>query len=158
MGRILVWGLFSLLLSLGLMSKEGFSQAPAKQGKSSLPDPKEMEQRQKEWQEQELEFLKRQNPQEYEKRKKIDARQEKIAEIVNSWRENRIALTEAERQLYPLVKEDLQDYLSSLDSEITRLEKRSDFLKKVKKDPAILIQKHIGQLLGKGGFSPEDIW
>jgi biopolymer transport protein ExbD len=103
----------------------------------------------------ELEFLKTNDPQEYKKRKDTYERQDKINQILDSFRKGSISSKQAEQSLYPLVKDDMQGYISTLDTQIEHLEKRLDSLKKAKRDPNMLIKERINQMLGKEVSSPE---
>jgi len=107
-------------------------------------------------QEKELEMLKKTNPQLYQKKKNDIENKAKIKAIVASFREGKISSSQAESQLSPLVKQQMQDYIKSLDDRIARLQKKLDFYKKAKVNPDLLIKKRIDELLGKSKPSPED--
>ena len=104
----------------------------------------------------ELETLKKTNPQLYQKKKNDIENKAKIKAIVASFREGKISSSQAESQLSPLVKQQMQDYIKSLDDRIARLQKKLDFYKKAKVNPDLLIKKRIDELLGKSKPSPED--
>lgn len=107
-------------------------------------------------QQQELESLKRKDPKLYQERKESLDRQVEINNILVFLNGGNITATQAEKELYPLVKKDVQSYIANLGNEITRLEKKLQFLKDVKRDPDILIDKRIKQLLGKSATSDLD--
>lgn len=117
---------------------------------------KEMEDMQK----QELETLKEIDPQAYERRLKGIERGKKINEIVSLYNHKEITESAARSKLQPLVEEEVSEYLESFDSQIERLEKRLDYLKRIKNNPSELIEKKMDRYLGKTGpeFEEEPIW
>lgn len=101
----------------------------------------------------ELERLKKENPSLYKARKAALEGQDRINEIVSSFRQGKSSLQEAQRHLYPLVKEQLQQELRTLDERIARLEKTLDSLRKAKRNPDLLVKKRVGELLGQSAPS-----
>lgn len=109
-------------------------------------------------QQQELDFLKKNNPEEYKKRKEFYDRQNKISSILAAFSDHKIDAIGARRQLYPLVKKDFEAYFLNLDSEISYLEKKIQSLKKIKLNNDMLIEKRIKQMLGEESPSPDDLY
>lgn len=100
-----------------------------------------------------LETLKKEDPQGYQEEVDYHKRKKKIGGIIKSFNEGNIGLSEAKHQLYPLIKEELEDFILGLDEVIDNLEKRVDFLKKAKRTPDIIIKNYINNLLGQEGES-----
>jgi septal ring factor EnvC (AmiA/AmiB activator) len=140
-----------------------FAQQPAKPAsveerqKEMEKQYQEMKNKQEKMQEEQLERLKRQNPQLYKERKAALDNQAKIDSIVFSFRQGKISASEAERQLYPLIKESMQGEIDVLPKNIERLEKQLEFLKKTQKNPDLLIKKRIDEMLGKASHTPEEV-
>jgi vacuolar-type H+-ATPase subunit I/STV1 len=146
-----------LILSLILLSSNTFvfAQKP--------PSPEQMQKETEKMrreidkiQQQELERLKKENPEAYQQRKDALDIQAKINEIVSSFRSGKISASQAESQLYPLVKSSLQDSINNLGAQIERLEKKLESLKKAKANPDLLVKKRIDELLGRSMPSPDD--
>lgn len=148
MHRILVICLM-LLFSSGSI----FAQQPPTPEKMQKDMEKMSQERQKRQQE-ELERLKKENPQLYQQRKEALEKQEKINSILSYFREGRISASQAESQLYPLIREEIKAEMSGLESRIERLEKELEFLKKAKNNPDLLIKRRIDLMLGR--IAPEN--
>jgi len=134
-----------------------FSQQQQPPGSEKMrQDMEKMRQEMGKRQQDELEMLKKVNPQLYQQRKNSIDAQAKINAIVASFREGKISSSQAESQLSPLVKQDMQTYINDLDNKIKRLEKKLDFYKKAKANPSLLIKKRIDELLGKSMPRLED--
>ena len=134
-----------------------FSQQQQPPGSEKMrQDMGKMRQEMGKRQQDELEMLKKVNPQLYQQRKNSIDAQAKINAIVASFREGKISSSQAESQLSPLVKQDMQTYINDLDNKIKRLEKKLDFYKKAKANPSLLIKKRIDELLGKSMPRLED--
>lgn len=118
----------------------------------------DIEQKMKQMQQEELERLKKENPQLYQQRRDAFDRQTKISAILSSFHAKTLSESQVESQLYPLIKQDVQQYATGLGAEIQRVEKRLEFLRKVKSNPEILVKKRLDQLLGKSAPSPEEIY
>jgi len=86
---------------------------------------------------------------------KAEARKKEINKIRLDYTEKKISFEEAKRRLKPLVEEELKDYLANLDYQIQVLEKKLQFLKKVKQNPSYLIETRIKEILGE--VSPQEI-
>lgn len=97
-----------------------------------------------------LENLKKMDPNAYEKQKRNIEAQDKLSQIVQSFREKKIDTDNAFRQMYPLVKELSQDDIKGLEERIKRLKLHLGELEKFKQNPDLLIRKRIDQMLGKG--------
>lgn len=138
--------IYILFFSYGL-----FAQEPP------VLDFQKMEQEVKKAQQAQLENLKDINPKLYKELIEAQARQEKISAIIMDLNNKKISQSSAESQLYPLVKDDMQQEISGLDQRIKQLEQNLDFLKEAKSDPDILIKKRINQMTGKEMPSPTDM-
>ena len=110
-----------------------------------------------EFQRREMERIEAEHPDLYESRKAVEARQKRISEIATSFHQNTISAQEAEQQLTPLIKEELRSEISQLDRKISALEKKLDFLKQAKRDPNLLVEKRMDELLGQTMPSPEEL-
>jgi len=120
------------------------------QGQERMEQERErIEQEQERIRKQELEFLEKNDPQEYKKRKRHYERQEEISQIIKSFYKKEITEDRARRKLYPLVNEKMQDRVSNLDAEIKQQRERLDFLQRAKQNSNILIDKYIDRMLGK---------
>jgi len=144
-----------LILSLLLLSCPTFvfaqqSTNPEQMQKQMEKMRQEFEKRQQE----DLENLKKTDPKAYQERNDSLDRQAKINSILTSFHAGKISVSQAEQQLYPLVKQNIKDM--NVDAEIARLEKRLEYLKKVKRDPDLLIKKRIDELLGRSTPMPEE--
>ena len=85
-------------------------------------------------------------------------RQTKIGAVVKAFYTKSISAEAAESQLTPLIRQDVQAEVAALPSQIERLEKRLDFLRKARTNPDLLIKKRVDQMLGRGGPpSPDDM-
>ena len=142
----------TLGLLLGLCSAWGFAEeqaAPKQSGGIQTGDSlfKAFET----LRQQELERLKRENPQAYEQRKAALEREQKMQAVVTAFYQGTLSGDEAERRLTPLVKKQLEEEgaLSSLSARIERLEDKLAFLKKAQKNPNLLVKQRIEQMLGK---------
>lgn len=146
-----------LMISLMLLFSSGlvFAQQP--------PSPEKMQQemermRQEDEQRQQelLERLKKDNPQAYQQRKDSLDRQAKINAIVSSFQTGKISDAQAENQLYPLIKQEVEDYINNSEARIKVLEKQLANLQKAKDNPDFLIKKRINEMLGKSMPNPEE--
>lgn len=115
-----------------------------------------MKQEMKQWQEEELERLKKINPEFYEERKNALDRQEKISSIVSAFRQGKLSASQAESQLFPLLKQDMQSSIEGLDNRIKRLEEKLVSLKQAKNNPDLLVKNRIDGLLGRTRPKPEE--
>lgn len=104
----------------------------------------------------ELETLKQEDPELYEQRKRAIERQREIDEAISSFYKKEIKLSQAEKRLYPLIKEDVQEFLEGLDTRIEMLKNQLSELERIKEDPEILIQSRINRLLGEESPRPEE--
>jgi hypothetical protein len=130
---------------------------PTKPGQAP-PSPEEMQRSMQEMQAKEMEQLKKFSPQMYEERKTALEWQKKIDVIVLAYRSGALSAQEAERDLYPLLKQEMkpQEMAKGLDAQIARLERKLDFLKKAKADPDLLVKKRIDELLGVSSMPTPD--
>lgn len=77
-------------------------------------------------------------------------RGKKIGIILNAYYQGALSAQEAEQDLFPLIKQEIQQgELQGLDFQIQALEKQLEFLKKAKSDPDLLVKKRIDELLGR---------
>lgn len=135
----------------------GFTQEPSGPNIQELQKQQEkIRQEADKMQQKELEFLKEQDPQLYKERKLAIDTQSKIEAILSSYSQGKISAIEAERQIYPYVKQSMQPYIDGLGTYIERLEKKLTILKKARSNPDILIKQRIDQMLGKAPINPED--
>lgn len=149
--RILIISVILLLSSRLVFAEQSLKQENMQ---------KMMEKRQQERQgreQRELERLKKTSPELYKQRKDSQDRSAKISAILSSFRQKKISDSEAERQLYPLVKQGMQGQIDHLGQTIERLEKRLKSLKEAKQDPDSLIKKGVDQMLGKSMPSPDEL-
>lgn len=156
--------LFTVFLASGI--PEGFAQFPM-QSRQSQETQKEMEERRKEtekmlkemekMQQQQLETLKKNNPEAYNQQKKTLDDQQKISAILSSFQNKSISADVAEKQLYPLLKNSPEFSTETIDSQIAQTEKKLNSLKKIRTNPDIAVKKRIDQMLGKTMPSPEDM-
>jgi len=128
--------------------------APTKQSKSGVDNKAQQQirealQRIRQQQQQELESLKKTNPKLYQQKKDALDRQKQINAIVINFRQGKISAAKAKNQLLPLLKQDVEDFMNRLDSQIKILEIRIAELKKVKINPDSLLQERLNQLLGQ---------
>jgi len=136
----------------------GFTQEPSGPNIQELQKQQEkIRQEADKMQQNELELLKKQDPQLYKERKLAIDTQAKIQAILSSYSQGKIPAAEAERQIYPYVKQQMQPYIDGLDTYIARLEKKLTILKKARINPDILIKQRIDQMLGKAPINPEDM-
>ena len=96
-----------------------------------------------------LETMKAANPGLYEAQKESMERQERIGKIVAGFRQGKLTDTQAQKELSPLVKENLKPDLGQIDDTIAALVKKLAFWKEVKKDPDVLIRQRVDEILGK---------
>ena len=137
----------------------------ADQVPSKPPSPEEMQKQMEKMrqdaermQQQELERLRQIDPKMYEARKSAMDRQAKIGAIVKAFYTKSISAESAESQLTPLIRQDVQAEVAAIPTQIQRLEKRLDFLRKARANPDLLIKKRVDQMLGRGGPpSPDDM-
>jgi hypothetical protein len=120
-------------------------------------DAEKMKQQMENMQQEQLEFLKKLNPQAYQQSKAAYDRAKQIDAVISLLRQGKISSSDAERQLYPLIKEDLRSIVNSMDQKISDLEKKLDYCRKVRSNPEILVKKRIDELLGKSLPNPEDV-
>ena len=104
---------------------------------------------------QEMRRLMQQPPQMSEQEKTAMEREKKIGVIMNAYHQRALSAQEAERDLFPLIKQSIQQReLQGLEFQIQELEKQLEFLKKAKSDPDVLVKKRIDELLGRSGPNP----
>ncbi len=115
----------------------------------------EIQRKNKEMQNREMERLQQDYPAIYESRKVADARRNKISAIVAAFHQNKTSAQEAEQKLTPLMREELSEQISQMGLKISALEKHLAFLKKAKQDPHLLVEKKIDELLGLTLPTPE---
>ncbi|TRZ95800.1 hypothetical protein D4R78_02315 [bacterium] len=149
---ILSFSIVLLLLPVGIFAQQPV--APTKQSNSGENDKAQQQirdvlQRIKQQQEKELESLKQTNPKLYQEKKDALERQKQISAIATSFRQGKLSMTKTKNQLLPLLKQDLQDFINRLDSQIKILESRIEELKKTKSNPDSLLQERLNQLLGQ---------
>lgn len=99
----------------------------------------------------------KENSKPYKQRQDVLENQTKINAIVVAFREGKISSFQAESQLSPLVKQEMQDDINNLESRIARLEKELEFLKRAKANPDLLIKERIDQMLGKAMPTPDEL-
>lgn len=160
--KVLISFLFVLFFSQPIFARERVTAPPPEDASFTVEMERMREEHERMAEEikkremEELERLRATDPELYEKRKRQIEINERIEEIVISFREGRISEAAAVKQLYPLMREQTREYIDDyLKLEIERLDKRLDFLKRVEKDPDILIQRRINQILGKTPFYDE---
>ncbi len=148
MNRAIVW-----LVFVGMFFAAGPLLAQSAMDRNS-PDPAKMRQA---WEADELkriEELKETDPAEYHRQKTSFELRKKISQILESFRQNKIDASTAERQLYPLIKEQSKVDLGAIESRIERVKKYLNELEVIKKDPDILIRKRVDVMLGG---APSDV-
>lgn len=144
-----------MVMSVGAMVLSGLVVCAAEESKEQAPAAdflKAFAQAQQD----ELERLKERDPQQYQRQKAALDRQKKIQEVIGLYSNGKLSLTEAKAALSPLVKEQMQEEgtFSVPEARIQRLEEKLAFLKEARKQPELLIQERIDQMLGKPVSSP----
>lgn len=127
------------------------------------PSPEEMsrqmektQQEMKKLQEQEMEQLKKTSPEQYQKRKSSLELQQQINSILTAFQQGTLSAADAERKLTPLVRQLIEDQTKQLGTEIGRLEKKLDSLRKAKANPDLLVKKQVDMLLGRVSPTSDD--
>jgi polyhydroxyalkanoate synthesis regulator phasin len=90
-----------------------------------------------------FEELKKTDPDAYKQIKEEIELSEKIADIVDSFKEGKINKDAARKRLRPLVKKSLRYRLGYIDDEIKQTMQRLRYLKRIKKEPSILVEDEI---------------
>jgi uncharacterized coiled-coil protein SlyX len=103
-----------------------------------------------------LERLKKTDPEGYRRQKESIDRNKAIQGILADFQKGKKSEAEARRALIPLVKPEMDPMARDADRRIADLEKQLAFWKQVKKNPEVLSQRQIDSMLGKGdpGSSP----
>lgn len=143
-------GLIFLLILFGIKESILAQNPPSNKEMQDLQKQSEsMMQKTKKMQDEELEALKKINPEFYKTRKDALDKMDTINAIISSFYEKKISESQAKAQLYPLVKQDLAETINNLDKLIAALEKKLQFYRDAKRDPSLLVNKRIDEMLGK---------
>ena len=100
------------------------------------------------FQRQQLEDLKRSNPEAYEAAEKERRLQEEVSRIVEDFQAGKLDAERARKKLLPLLRAIMRPELDDLDKRIARLEERLKALRKAKQDPGSLVAERADVLLG----------
>lgn len=158
MKRTTLWAtVFCLAIPAALWAEEPKPAAP--------PDPQkiqeEMEKADQQFrkqQEESLQRLKQVAPQAYESQKKTLEQQGQINQIMAAYHQKSISAEDAERRLTSLIKQQVEQELAGLDTQIKMMEKKLASLRQAKGNPSALVKKRVDQMLGRGGPSnPEEM-
>lgn len=103
-----------------------------------------------------MQRLKETNPALYQETVKMRELSLQISDITSSYRRGKLDEATARKRLAPLVRETLEKRIQNLESEIERTTKKLDYLKRVKKNPNLLIEQQIDVYIGKG--APEEYY
>jgi len=101
-----------------------------------------------------IEDLKNIDPSEYQRQKASYDLQKKISQVIDAFRQNKIDISTAERQLYPLIKEQSKNELGAMDARIEKARRYLSDLQAIKKTPDLLIKKRVHRMLGTA--TPEE--
>ncbi len=105
--------------------------------------------------EQLFEALKASDPETYRTVKAQFDQQQAMESIVRAYQEQKIGVTVAKKQLYPLVSAEVKGSLPLLDQQIAWARKQIAELEEMKEHPERAIEKRIDQLLGVGQDVPK---
>jgi len=103
-----------------------------------------------------LESLKMNSPELYQKRVQERETQKKIDKTMESFRNGTISKAEAESRLYPLIKNQSQDYLDSLGAQIQSLEAQIERLRAAKKNPDEFVRQRVRAMLDMPASVPQE--
>ena len=140
-----------LLGTVGFGGSTLLAQSPsAKETERSRPDPERMQQERERAQKETLERLKETDPAAYERQKAFFERDEQIRKILKAFQSKQLSEAEAERQLYPLVKANVQTQGVNFDAQIAQTRAQLEQLEAFKRDPGLLVKQQIDAMLGRG--------
>ncbi len=105
----------------------------------------------------EQEELKKKEPQLYKEKRDTLERQGKIGAIITAFRKGEISSPTAASKLNPLLKQEIEDEVSKLESEIASLGKKLESLREAKANPEPLIKKRINQMLDEAILTPDKL-
>jgi hypothetical protein len=107
--------------------------------------------------EQYLESLKTTDPDAYLRLKLRMDRQQAIGQILSAFQQQQLDVAAAEQRLRPLVRDEVALELASANPAIASAKRLVEQLEAVKRDPDLLVQRRLDQLLGRAQAAPE-LW
>jgi len=97
-----------------------------------------------------LRKLKRVDAKQYREIMQAKRRSQKIDEITSRLREGKISKTVAKKKLAYYLNGSLKRRILELDRELERTQERVDYLRRIKKNPAFLVEEEVNRYLGEG--------
>ncbi len=146
MGRLVLISALVMCVPLLALAQEA---PPPLDPAAMQQELEQMEAEGRRMEEEHLAQLQQMDPELYQQEKGRMERQRKIEALVAQVHAGTLSATQAERKLSPLVQQDLQVELTTLPDRISQLEEHLTFLRRVQKDPDLLIRQRIDQLLGR---------
>lgn len=153
--------LISLSLCIFILPIAAYAQRASGEAKAIIEEDlkmqKEMKKMQEQMEKEQLQMLaelKKIDPEQYKKQKAEYDRQKKVTRVLEAYHEKKITESSAERQLYPLVKEEVAGELLYMDERIKKAQEYLHQQQEYKRRPETLIRKRIDQMLGR--VNPED--
>lgn len=101
--------------------------------------------------------LKETDPEEYARQKIIFERSEQIVSILKRFHNKEIDDARAQKELSPLVQQEVEEQMRTIDQQISNAEKYLSELNEIKSNPNLLVQKRIERMLGQTKIEPGSI-